>query len=360
MQLIYNGWALTHRPNSPAALHLLTLLVAHPPAVAAAVALPGPTLHDLPQGIDVIAVSTPDTDAARLIWEQFKLPGLARKAGAGFVHTPDSRASLFASVQTIAAASETGGRLQREKAGFLTRAADALAYGGMTRARACLWPADFSLPPGGQARSLAPAVHPAFRSASSSTSEMPELPDTYILYHGLLDERSLRALLEVWNWAAGSIGEYYPLLLAGLVPAEQDRLARLLAEYGLTGTARPLPPLTASALAAVYRRAAAVIHLQEPEPWGGSARLALAAGRPVVGFESERMGALVGPAAYLVPLGGSLETAHRALGAALISVIVEDSLADMLAMAARERSTGWSLELFSAGLFDIYASLLAG
>lgn len=360
MQLIYNGWALTHRPNSPAALHLLTLLKAHPPAVAAAVALPGPTLHSLPPGINVIEVSLPDTDAARLTWEQFKLPGLARAAGADFVHTPDSRASLFASVQTIAGAPETGGRLRGEKAGFLARAADALAYGGMTRARACLWPADLSIPPGEQARSLAPAVHPAFQSASSQTSGMPELPDTYILYHGPSNERSLRALLEVWNWAAGSIGEYYPLLLVGLTPAEQDRLARLLAEYGLTGTARPLPPLKVSALAAVYRRAAALIHLQEPEPWCGSARLALAAGKPVVGLDGERMGALVGPAAYLARRGGGPEAAHRALGAALISVIVEDSLADMLAQAARERSAGWSLEKFSAGLVDIYASLLAG
>jgi hypothetical protein len=42
MIILYDGWSLAYSPDSPAALHLLTLLAANPPEARPLVALPAP------------------------------------------------------------------------------------------------------------------------------------------------------------------------------------------------------------------------------------------------------------------------------------------------------------------------------
>ncbi len=92
--------------------------------------------------------------------------------------------------------------------------------------------------------------------------------------------------------------------------------------------------------------------LMDP-PWGGPVRLALASGVPVVSFESEPMSALVGPAAYLVKAGDT-----RLLGAALITVLVEEGVSQKLAQAGRQRAGTWSPSAFVDGLAQAYESIL--
>jgi glycosyltransferase involved in cell wall biosynthesis len=238
------------------------------------------------------------------------------------------------------------------------------------RIKALLWPEDLPLPATQTpVHRLPPVVHPAFLPAASSPgSAQPiqeelaalDLPETYLLYHGPGDDQALQRLLDAWSWAAASIGEYYPLVLAGLENPAQDRLAVLLAEYQLTGTARPLPPLSLSALAAVYRGCRALFHPAEISPWGDPARLALACGKPLVGLETELAAALAGAAGYLVPPLEPYPARCRALGAALITVVVEDSLADSLSQAALDRAVTWEFDRFSSSLKEFYRATAQG
>jgi glycosyltransferase involved in cell wall biosynthesis len=85
-------------------------------------------------------------------------------------------------------------------------------------------------------------------------------------------------------------------------------------------------------MGSIYRGSSALFHPLEDPPWGGPVRLALAYGKPVVSFESEVIGALVGPAAYLVKAGDT-----RAMGAALVTILVEEEVSQRLAQAARQR-----------------------
>lgn len=80
---------------------------------------------------------------------------------------------------------------------------------------------------------------------------------------------------------------------------------------------------------------------------------ALACGKPVVGAEGEIMNALVGPAAFLAPAGDA-----RALGAALLTVIVEEEVAERLSKAAWERVSRWGSESFGERLLGAYQVLL--
>jgi hypothetical protein len=351
----------------------LTLLAAHPPDIPAWIGLPGETFHLLPEVIQQIRRPEPETDWGRLRWEQRTLPALAVQAEADLIHLVDNSPALLDSTRTLVSpagfsSSEFPGQEHMPHPGFALRLSQALAQGGLAHIKALLWPADLPMP-AAQAPvvSLPPVLHPAFLLDGSTPGlAQPgqedlaalDLPETYLLYHGPGDEAALHLLLDAWSWAASSIGEHYPLVLAGLDNPAQDRLAELLAEYQLTGTARPLPPLSSSTLVAVYRNCRALFHPAEVSPWGDPARMALACGKPLVGLETERAAALAGAAGYLVTLNESYPAQCRALGAALITVVVEDSLADTLGRAARERAADWGFEIFSSKIRELYRALI--
>jgi glycosyltransferase involved in cell wall biosynthesis len=368
MKILYDGWSLVHQPSSPAALHLLTLLAAHPAEFPAWVGLPGEPFHPLPPGVEAALQPVPDTDWGRLGWEQRILPVLAGRLDAGLLHLVGGSPALFGSRRTLfspAGFSGISSPAPLRRPGFASRLRESFALGGLARAGAWLWPSDLPLGQIGMpVHHLQPAIHLNFRPASETHNLAPtvkrlrqdlNLPETYLLAHPSTDEPALRRLLDGWSWAAGSIGAYCPLVITGLDRASQDRLAALLAEYQLTGTALPLPPLSLPALAAVYQGCSALFHPLHLSPWGDPVRLALACGIPVVSLESEQTAALVGPGGYLIPGGEAYPALCRALGAALITVVVEESLAKALAEAARRQAAAWQWAPFVDGLRECYA-----
>lgn len=87
-------------------------------------------------------------------------------------------------------------------------------------------------------------------------------------------------------------------------------------------------------------------------------RLGLACGRPLVGLETPLADALVGPAAYLVTGEQESPAQNRALGAALITVMVEESVSTALEQSAHQRSMGWQAQDFRQALDAAYRGLL--
>ena len=126
-----------------------------------------------------------------------------------------------------------------------------------------------------------------------------------------------------------------------------------IAESGLEPFCQVLPALPIDQLPALYQGAAAVFHPAPAAPWGGALRRALACGRPVVAVESPLADALIGSAGYAVP---AEET--RRLGAALITVIVEEDVAAKLGDLGRDRAAAWQEGDFSAALGEVYRRVL--
>jgi hypothetical protein len=188
--------------------------------------------------------------------------------------------------------------------------------------------------------------------------ESLDLPETFVLYHGPDSPQALQRLFSAWSWAAGSLGEYYPLLLLGFGERARAGLSDLTNQYGLGETVHAIPNLPPASLAGLYRRCAAVFHPAPPSPWEGPLRFALATARPLVALETPLTGALTGPAAYLVDPGQPPERKNRALGAALITVIVEESVAEALSAAAVERTAGWQPDAYQGALGALYQSFL--
>jgi glycosyltransferase involved in cell wall biosynthesis len=200
-------------------------------------------------------------------------------------------------------------------------------------------------------------VHPDYyvAQADSQAAGLPaeiELPDTYVLYHGPGDPDSLYRLMLAWRWAAAHIGAYHPLLVLGLDRAAQAQLQGLLDQSNFADTVQIMPSTTAEMIAHLYQGCTALFHPAPLSPWGGAVRRALACGKPVAAAEGDLTSTLVGPAAYLAPIDDP-----RALGAALITVVVEEEVAEYLSKAACQRASEWKLESFGERLGVLYEGL---
>jgi glycosyltransferase involved in cell wall biosynthesis len=366
LRVLYDGWSILYQPNGPASTHLLTILAQIPNQVKPILALPGPAPAWLPE-VETRIIPTISTTSSRLIWEQRILPQLARDCGAELLHLMSPHPPLLAPLFCVVSPcgfkdNPTSAHGPERPAGVARRLRGALAQGGLSRVRAIFWPEDlpqFSLPQ--PVITLPPTVLPdfAYGAEKNGRSEPGEylaldLPETYILYHGPSSSQDLGRLLAAWSWAADPIGDYYPLVILGLDDAGREDLSKLSRQFDLRETVRALPELSPRIIPLLYERCSGVFHPAPVSPWGGPLRQALASGKPVVASENQLAAGLVGPGAYLVPGDDS-----RALGAALITTIVEEGLAQSLSQAARQRADSWRLADFGRELWTAYRDLTA-
>lgn len=350
-RVLYDGWALTYAPSSPAAFHLLALLHALPPGVDAQVAVPGPCRPLLPAGATLLTRSTPDTSRARLAWEQRTLPRLAQSSGAALLHLFGLHPPLSSPVPVVASPADVD--LPPLRLGQVAeRLRAALVAGAQASFRGLFWPDDLD-PPGGSipAYRLPALAHPAFSAPRAGPTGGI---DGAVLYHGPADRPSLLRLLDGWGWVSGVIGEYNPLVLAGLTPAENQLLDQLVAAGGFGGSVQTASAETPSDWAALYAAAALIVHPAAAPIWDGPVSSALAAGKPLVAWDEPRTAQRVGGAAYLTPPGDS-----RALGAAISTLVVEEEMAANLAARASQRAAEWKSPAFGARLQSAYHAILS-
>ncbi len=354
MTVLFDGWGLVRSPNNPAALHLLAVLAHLPEGIHPVIALPAAPPDWLPAKAEPRVQPTGASAWDRLGWEQRSLPRLARQAGAQLLHLFGLQAPLLSSAPCAASPAEWPGDLQDSL--LAARARSALGRGGLARGGALFWPADLPDPhPGSRLVRLPPLVHPDFaRSAPIPQSPRPDLPETYVLYHGPLQPTDLRRLLNAWSWAAEAVGSLYPLVVLGAQALSAARLQSLLGEFGLGDSVVILPELPPDSVAAVYHGCRSLFHPAPVLPWGGAVRHALSCGKPVVALDSPHADAQIGRAGITVPAGDS-----RRLGAALITTIVEDEVVDELSQAAQQQVTGWASEGIGQSLLAAYRQLEA-
>ena len=357
IKIIYDGWSLVHAPLSPAALHLQALLEHCPSEVKPVCAAPGPVNMSLPRRVDLVEAPAAGTPWGHLAWEAHLLPGLVRKHKANLLHTFSPGPALMAKAAVMSPAGydplwETPDppHPPDPPPGLLARLGEGTASGGLARLRAVFWPSDLPAPnlPASIVR-MPPIYLEESAQTPSNGHARPELPPAYVLYHGSYAPRLVAALLAAWSWAAGPVGESTPLLLLGVQDGELNRIKSAVQESKLEETVRVLSGVSLAAVPALYQGCSALVHLGPVSPWGSPLYQALAAGRPVVGFSSPYIEARLGPAGYLAAPGDT-----RTLGAALITVIVEESISESLVQAAQKRTATWKAAEFEMRLLEVY------
>ncbi|MCH7663946.1 MAG: glycosyltransferase [Chloroflexi bacterium] len=359
IKVLYDGWPLVRLPNTSAGLHLHTILERLPEEVQAVVALPEEAPEWFPSNAVAHVHPVPNSERAHLGWEQRDLSTIAKKLGAKIIHITSPIAPFFSDFPVLV--SPTGFGVQARNArGVIARLRTSIGRGGSARATGMLWPSDLlTTRNAAQIFELPPTIHPGFTPVMFGDQESPEIPgvempETYTLYHGPGNEQSLRHLLKAWTWAAGPIGEYYPLLLLGLDAVARQVAKKLIAEFNLKETVRIMPSIKPRQLAALFQNCSALYHPANISPWGGPVRHALACARPVVAFENPDVDAVAGSAAFLVPPDDL-----RAFGAAMISVVIKENIYEALSDAAEKRVKSWDVSLFADKLLKVYRELLA-
>ena len=108
INVLYDGWSISHHPDSPAALHLLTLLACCSSGVQPVVALP----EAAPPGFRPMRPLTSSRVLIllrdRLRWEQRILPQIASRLGAQLLHLVAPSPPLFGRSIAVVSPAETG------------------------------------------------------------------------------------------------------------------------------------------------------------------------------------------------------------------------------------------------------------
>lgn len=339
MRVLYDGWPVVHSPLSAAALHMRTLLALTPDGVEALLAMPVASISQ--QTRDPFTIIN-QAENNRTTWEQRVVPRLAEQHQAKWIHSTQTGASLFGRITTAISPTSTE-RTSRSRLG------EALSRGGLTRAN-ILWPEDLPMPGlPGKMRPLPPIVHPDFKHGHVDLPKELNLPEEFLLVHGVNDHGSLLRLLESWTWAAASIGEYYPLLILGLNEEINTFVEKRLKEFHVQDSVRLSPRLDPQYLPAMYQASIGLVHLGSMAPWGSSVRHALACGKAIVAHKQPQTEAVVGTAAYLVD-----PEDLRSFGAAMITIVVDEKAREKLEEAAWQRASKWDAAKFKSELLKIY------
>ncbi len=354
LKVLFDGWSLVYSPGSPPALHLFELLAALPDGVQAILALPaGLPASSLTETVHQVTRPTKNSLSAHLGWEQINLSRLARRCEADLLHMVTPFPPLYSPVPVLVSPAEPLFE-PYSFSGVGHRLRFALAHGALTNAH-LLWPTDLPVPlvENLHLHRFSPIVHPAFQNESPNEGNVFPLPEAFILAPGPYDDTQLQDLLAAWRWVSRQYEQEWLLVVTNLQSHKRGEvLQELRSSSGRDGNVHLVTPTFPHQLATLLRQAEAVLRVGPVLPWGDPLLQSLASGQALAAEETYGASERVGPAAYLAPVGDA-----RTLGAALLTLLVEEQVAESLRQAAVERASKWSQDLFREGLRQLYQSL---
>ena len=367
MRLAINGWFL--EPTHTGSSQYLHGLLAHLPAAA-----PGLDLHviapaalgelpALPDGIQLHYAGSRGGNVSKLLFEQLLFPRAAQRLCARAMHIPYWAPPLRAALPFVLTVHDLIPMLvPAERGGILARLYTALAAAATPGAAQVLADSHSS------ARDILRLLHVAEHklhtvqlAAGVQFTPQPQpndaaararyaLPESYVLYLGGFQPRkNVGALLSAWTWAHGPVGDHYPLVIAGALPAHST-LPQDAQSSGVADSVHFIGAVREEDKPAVYRGAACLVYPSLYEGFGLPPLEAMACGVPVITSNISSLGEVVADAAYLVADPHDA----RQLGAAIISLVVDGSLADDLRARGLKQAARFSWQRTATETARVY------
>ena len=230
-----------------------------------------------------------------------------------------------------------------------SRWADGLRRAGESGASALIVPDDLPPPASASARRAPPAVSPAFQPGDN-------IPAVGLGRWGLDRDyvvawacslRGLRRLLAAWTWVDGSLGDSVALALLCAHRSIRERAEIDIREMELEDSVQPIAIEGALDLPPLFRGARAYLGA-ESGPTPQALRWALASGLPIAAEMTPLSDAVTGDAAYLVA-----EADTRALGAAALTLLVEEEVANRLRARGLKRAESYAFGRALAARLEI-------
>jgi glycosyltransferase involved in cell wall biosynthesis len=189
--------------------------------------------------------------------------------------------------------------------------------------------------------------------------EKYNLPEQFVLYMGGFDVRkNVRALLNAYTYVAPSVGEDYPLVLAGKEPAEWGTprfpdLKLEIEQLGLTDAVRWIGPVDEADKPGVLRLASLFVYPSLYEGFGLGPLEAMACGTPTVAADASSLPEVVGDGAYLVDPRDA-----RKMGGAIIASLIQNDLRESLRNFGLARATNFSWQRTARETLAVYRQVM--
>jgi glycosyltransferase involved in cell wall biosynthesis len=198
--------------------------------------------------------------------------------------------------------------------------------------------------------SFRPVADPDARAA---VRRRYDLPETFILYVGLVEPRKnlpvlIRALRSLADW-----GLSYPLVIAGRFGWMYQQVLAEIEALDLKENVRFLGYVPQADLPIVYNLACCFVYPTLYEGFGFPALEALACGTPLVTTAVSSLPEIVGEAGLLVPPGD-----EGALAAAVQAVITDAGLRARLAQEGPKRASQFAWERTAQQTLQVYRRVL--
>ncbi|MEJ2012360.1 MAG: hypothetical protein P8X64_09075 [Anaerolineales bacterium] len=335
MRVAMNALAWRAEPASVEALHIqeTVYLAARQPEIDQVILYqPASWQRIEADKLYIVRLPEPGSALRAAALEQWSLPRQARARGAQLLLSAYLRPSLFTRLPQAWLDSRFDCHPPDPDSSRLGRAFDrAVSESGAER----LVSSDLPAGPAPGITRLAPWVDSRFRPERGADDMVAlaghGLRPGYVLVHGL-SSIGVARILAAWTWVEGGVGDTYPLVVIAAAPEAVRTLKTAAEQAGLRSEIIVLSASRLDDLPAIYRSAALFFQLERVRS-GQSLRWAQASGLPVAGIETATSASILGEAGYLAPANDG-----RALGAACLTLLVEEELRRALAAKGLRRA----------------------
>jgi glycosyltransferase involved in cell wall biosynthesis len=331
--------------------------------------------ENIPPDVDVVKVRVGGGNLGKVNFEQRTFPAAVKRIGADIAHVPYWGAPLSSSAKLIITIHDVIPLSMPEYSeGVAAKLYFSLVTASAQGAAHIITDSDFSKReiierigvPERLVTSIPLAAAPEFhpRLGAERDPEIREkynLPESYALYLGGFDVRkNLFMLLSAWTYAGPSVGEEFPLVLAGKspeawgsprfpdVPSEIKRLK-------LDTTIRMIGAVDEADKPGIYRMARTFIFPSRYEGFGLPVLEAMACGTPVVSVRASSIPEITGEdAAYLVDPDDS-----RSMGGAIIATLIQNDFHRQLQNEGLARATNFTWQRTARETLAVYESVYA-
>jgi glycosyltransferase involved in cell wall biosynthesis len=282
------------------------------------------------------------SNLAKVWFEQITFPRACRKLGVDLAHVPYFGSPLVPFGPTLVTIHDLIPLILPEyRGGFLVRLYTALVAAAAAQAKIILADSEASRQdilrrlhlPDEQIRVVYLAPAPFFQPAERwqqlvEIKQKYHLPENFVLYLGGYDVRkNVRALLYAYTWVSATLGDQYPLVLAGRLPESDSTFfpdpRRIARELGIEEFIITPGWITEEDRPLLYAAATVFVYPSRYEGFGLPVLEAMACGVPVVTTNAASIPELAGPAAFQLDPN---DTKHMA--APIIRLCTEESFRD--------------------------------
>jgi glycosyltransferase involved in cell wall biosynthesis len=326
----------------------------------------------LPPRVTLLTAACRPGNLGKLWFEQVTFPRLCRRLGADLAHVPYFAPPLRPRVPTLVTIHDLIPMvLPQYRGGPPVRLYTALVAAAATRASIVLTDSQASRRdilahlhmPAERLRvvHLAPAPH--YRPVADETILQAVrakygLPDRYVLWLSGFDVRkNAAALLHAYTWVAHAVGDEYPLVMAGPLPAQDSCFfpdpRRMAARLDITGAVHFPGTIDELDKPAVYSAATVFVYPSRYEGFGLPVLEAMACGTPVVTSDMTSLPELAGDAAFQVQPDDT-----RSLAAAILSLCNDGTLHEDMRRRGVARAASFSWPKTARETLDAYREVL--